>query len=648
MSAEPLRPRCHPRPAAGRRRPAVLAQPRGRRRDARVPGVPPPRVPGERLGVDRSGGPPRVPEADGRLAGAGRRHRLHAPARRAHRAVRAAARRRHARQAAVLRHRDVARRRRHRAAGREPRGPADQDRGQPRPSRQPRRHRRLRAGVGPHALRSRPLEDHHRAGRDPVRGARSSPPCAAPSRPRPPARAPGCASSPRRSTRRPWPRQIQQVLAAHPEAKWIQWEPTTRDNARAGARLAFGEYVEPVYDFEKADVILSLDGDFLAAENAFGVKYARAFAARRRVDTEPDRLSRLYVVEATPSVTGGRADHRLPLKSSQIDAFARAVAAAVGVPGITGGAPAGTEAHVAAIAKDLAAHRGTSLVVAGESQPPAVHADRPRHQRPARQRRPDRDLPAHARGRARRTTRGAASAGGRHRRRPRPDAAHRRRSEPGLQRAGRPRVRRRPEEGGVPGPLGTLPRRDRRALPVARAHDALSRDLERRAQRRRHRLDRAAAAAADVRRQVAARGGRDAQRPRRAQRLRRRPRALDRSDGPGDGRRRRGGPAACRAARRPPPSPAGTPAERRTAGAGSGGSDAGVVLREAVAQVAARRLSSPTPPTPPARSRWPPAGAPTWRRPQPSPGSRSSSSATRRSTTAASPTTAGCRSCPSR
>ncbi len=168
--------------------------------------------------------------------------------------------------------------------------------------------------------------------------------------------------------------QIQQLLAAHPQAKWIQWEPTTRDNVRAGARAAFGEYVEPVYDFTKADVILSLDGDFLAAENAFGVKYARAFASRRRLDTAPDRMSRLYVAEATPSITGGRADHRLSMKASQVEGFARAVAAKLGLSGVTGGAPAGTEAFVDAIAADLAAHRGTSLVVAGEAQPAAVHA----------------------------------------------------------------------------------------------------------------------------------------------------------------------------------------------------------------------------------------------------------------------------------
>ncbi|MEZ5288997.1 MAG: TAT-variant-translocated molybdopterin oxidoreductase [Vicinamibacterales bacterium] len=168
--------------------------------------------------------------------------------------------------------------------------------------------------------------------------------------------------------------QIQDVLQRHPEAKWIQWEPTTRDNARAGARQAFGEYVEPVYDFTRADVVLSLDADFLAAENAFGVKYARAFASRRRLDAAPDRMNRLYVVEATPSVTGGRADHRLPMKASQVEALARAVAAKLGVPGASGAAVAGSEAFVDAVAADLAAHKGTSLVVAGEGQPAAVHA----------------------------------------------------------------------------------------------------------------------------------------------------------------------------------------------------------------------------------------------------------------------------------
>ena len=168
--------------------------------------------------------------------------------------------------------------------------------------------------------------------------------------------------------------QIQQILKLHPGAKWIQWEPVNRDNARAGARSAFGQYVEPLYDLTRADVIVSLDADFLASDGAFNLHYMRQFAGRRRVEENADNLSRLYVVESNHTVTGGRADNRLPLKSSQIESFARAVAAASGVAGISGTAPAGSEPFVDAVAKDLAAHRGRAVVIAGDAMPPAVHA----------------------------------------------------------------------------------------------------------------------------------------------------------------------------------------------------------------------------------------------------------------------------------
>src|SRR5918993_498809 len=172
--------------------------------------------------------------------------------------------------------------------------------------------------------------------------------------------------------------QIQQVLALHPAAKWIQWDPVNRDNARAGARSVFGNYVEPVYDLTQADVIVSLDCDFLASEGAQNLHYMRQFASRRRVDSAEaaDTLSRLYVVESNHTVTGGRADNRMPLKSSQIEAFARAIAAAAGASGITGTAPgdAAAQAFAAGVAKDLAEHKGRAVVMVGDSQPPAVHA----------------------------------------------------------------------------------------------------------------------------------------------------------------------------------------------------------------------------------------------------------------------------------
>ena len=168
--------------------------------------------------------------------------------------------------------------------------------------------------------------------------------------------------------------QIEEFLEPFPQAKWVQWEPAGRHNAREGSRLAFGEYVDAQYAVERANVLLALDADFLCT-GAAGLKHARAFASRRRIDGNQAQRNRLYTVESTPSSTGSRADHRLALRPSEIEAFVRALAAQLGV----GGAVAGTLSDAATswlrpLVADLQANRGASLVIAGDGQPTAVHA----------------------------------------------------------------------------------------------------------------------------------------------------------------------------------------------------------------------------------------------------------------------------------
>ena len=191
--------------------------------------------------------------------------------------------------------------------------------------------------------------------------------------------------------------QVQAFLQGMPQAKWHQWEPVFRIPG-----------YNPIYDFSGAAVIVSLDSDFLGLPNA-GVRYGWDFAAKRRLmvgespveqkqnlQRGPDEVrpegaaanqtyakqavspkadtNRLYVAEGTPSVTGGRADHRIRVRTSEIPAFAAELAKALGVGA---GAQAGAGswgAAIAPIARDLQAHRGSSLVIAGEFQPPAVHA----------------------------------------------------------------------------------------------------------------------------------------------------------------------------------------------------------------------------------------------------------------------------------
>ncbi|HUL15286.1 MAG TPA: TAT-variant-translocated molybdopterin oxidoreductase [Terriglobales bacterium] len=166
--------------------------------------------------------------------------------------------------------------------------------------------------------------------------------------------------------------QIEYVLKLFPQAKWHQWEPAANDGAIEGAKLAFGRYVNTVLRPDKADVILALDSDFMASGPGH-VRYMKDYYSRRTLTGPNDEMNRLYVVEPTPSVTGASADHRLPLKASEVELFARALAAKLGLGGSAALSPAAQE-WLDAVAKDLQAHHGASLVVAGEQQPGEVHA----------------------------------------------------------------------------------------------------------------------------------------------------------------------------------------------------------------------------------------------------------------------------------
>jgi MoCo/4Fe-4S cofactor protein with predicted Tat translocation signal len=165
--------------------------------------------------------------------------------------------------------------------------------------------------------------------------------------------------------------QMRAFLAMYPQAKWHVYEPVNRDNALEGAKLAFGEPVETRYDLSKADVIVSLDADFLSAGFPGNVRYIRDFAARRNPDAN---MNRLYVIESTPSATGAKADHRLPMRAAEIEGFARALPAITGTDyGIAGGKNE-VGRFFSAIWKDLEAHKGSSVIIVGDHQPSVVHA----------------------------------------------------------------------------------------------------------------------------------------------------------------------------------------------------------------------------------------------------------------------------------
>jgi MoCo/4Fe-4S cofactor protein with predicted Tat translocation signal len=168
-------------------------------------------------------------------------------------------------------------------------------------------------------------------------------------------------------------RLVAALKRRYPSARFVAYAPLGDESLYAGIEAATGSVVEPVHHLDRARVILSLDSDFLLVDPD-SVRHARGFAEGRRVRSAGDAMNRLYVVESTLTITGIAADHRLGLQSGRIAAFTAALAAELGL----GTAPASDDdidrKWLAAVARDLKAAGGRSLVVAGAHQPMAVHA----------------------------------------------------------------------------------------------------------------------------------------------------------------------------------------------------------------------------------------------------------------------------------
>ncbi len=191
--------------------------------------------------------------------------------------------------------------------------------------------------------------------------------------------------------------QINRLRERFPQAKWVQYEAVNNDEAVAASRSAFGGVVDTAYDLTKADVIVSLDSEFLSSGPAH-VKIAADFASRRQVVREDGdgghgdgaatsadagaphgssdaiSMNRLYALECVPSPTGAVADHLVGVTPAELGQFAAALASKVGVD------VAAPELHkpklaqwVDAIADDLRAHAGASVVIPGQFASAAVH-----------------------------------------------------------------------------------------------------------------------------------------------------------------------------------------------------------------------------------------------------------------------------------
>ncbi|HVY19853.1 MAG TPA: TAT-variant-translocated molybdopterin oxidoreductase [Bauldia sp.] len=163
---------------------------------------------------------------------------------------------------------------------------------------------------------------------------------------------------------------IDRLRAAYPRMLLCVHDPLAADGERTALQQVFGRATATLPRLGQADVIVSLDADFLG-EGPGRLAHARAFSSRRIVRDGATTMARLYAIESTPTITGASADHRWAVRGSAVPAIAAALAARLGL-GADVNAPV-PSAALDAIAADLRKAAGTGLVVAGPHQSADVH-----------------------------------------------------------------------------------------------------------------------------------------------------------------------------------------------------------------------------------------------------------------------------------
>ena len=164
------------------------------------------------------------------------------------------------------------------------------------------------------------------------------------------------------------------LLKRYPRARWYVHEPASAEAELSRAtRLVFGQALRPSYDLSQARVIVSLDADLLGPGPA-QIEYAEQFTrGRRRVSQKgegAELFNRLYAIETSLSLTGANADHRWPVRPSELPSRASALGRAIGLDG----PDTALGAWAAPIARELLANPGRALVIAGEHLPAEIQA----------------------------------------------------------------------------------------------------------------------------------------------------------------------------------------------------------------------------------------------------------------------------------
>ncbi len=162
---------------------------------------------------------------------------------------------------------------------------------------------------------------------------------------------------------------IEEFKAKYGNVELVQYDTQPAYGITKANQEIYGIAAVPNYHFDKADVIVSFDADFLGTWIS-PIEYTKGYSKTRKLGPKKKTMSRHYHFESNLSLTGANADYRTGIKPSEqgkaVVGLFNAVAAKTGGTSISGG---GEYKNLKKAAADLLKAKGKSLVVSGSNDP---------------------------------------------------------------------------------------------------------------------------------------------------------------------------------------------------------------------------------------------------------------------------------------
>lgn len=160
---------------------------------------------------------------------------------------------------------------------------------------------------------------------------------------------------------------LNEFLKKYQGSEWITYDVSSQSGMLIANKATFGKAGIPLYQFDKADVIVSFGADFLGTWLS-PAEYTAQYSTRRDPRQKNPGMSRHYQYETGMSVTGSNADVRIRIKPSQeriilaalYNTLARRLNASTFV------AP-GSPFDLDELVDELMAKQGKSLIISGSN-----------------------------------------------------------------------------------------------------------------------------------------------------------------------------------------------------------------------------------------------------------------------------------------